>query len=278
MNRFAPTPQTTPERDGRSPTNQGPWTARGRILVLLAVCAMLPWLLGALAADDRRLEVTGGGGSYTFVPVCSSRVVQVRHGDAQLRLTNRHGTLGSLGGSIVSHLDGVVTVEKRKNDGPDNNESADVDRMIAVLRAQIGMDWTWIGLRLGVAGGVRRDSLPTSTGSFAVQTSFFPLPAASLRLGPPLLHGRIGIADGTWDPRFSAFNLGLGFSLADVGPDSHDVGMRGFVGFGADIVDSNKGYFVFGLRIPIENAEIGLQGRVGGEGASGNVYLGLPLR
>ncbi len=256
-----------------------------RLVALCTLMVVLPWLLGALTQPRQRLEVQATGGQYEFVPVCGGRVVQVKHGDALMRLHTRHGRLGALGGDLVTAVDGALTIESRKGEALAHNAPApgqqEVDesqvmtsRTFAYARATIGVDWRWLGLRLGALAGARFED-DTLGNKSRVPLA---LPALALRLGPSAIHLRMSFADGQWDTRPTVLQFGAGLGLP-AHPDDHEPALRGFVGIGGDLQDGNGEFAALGVRYRLEEGgtELGLQGRLGANGSAIGLTFGIPL-
>ncbi len=256
-----------------------------RLLALWSLMVTLPWLLGALTQPRQRLEVQATGGRYEFVPVCGGRVVQVKHGDALLRLQSRHGPLGAIGGDLVTAVDGAISVESRRGEALANETPApgqqQVDesqvvtsRTFTYARVAGGVDWRWLGLRLGALAGIRFED--DTLGNRRREPRAFP--AFALRLGPPAIHLRMSLADGQWDTRPTVLQFGAVLGLPSH-PDDHEPALRGFVGIGGDLQDGNGEFATLGFRYRIEGsgAELGLQGRMGSNGVAMGLTFGVPL-
>lgn len=249
-----------------------------RIAALLALMFIAPALMGALAQPRDRVELRGGGGSYTFVPGCGGQAVQVRHIDVAARLHNRHGPLALFGGDVVTDLDGGMAVEARKDDESfvddttGNAQLLDSDVTYAFARAMVGIDWTWVGLRLGATGGGRFSRNERG----GRDREFRALPNWAFRLGPEWFHARWSLGAGDWDMRPSAMTFTLGWGIGE-GVDDHEPRIRGVIGFTQDVFDTNDGYFLLGARTRVQAFEIGLQGRAGSDGSAGTLYFGVAL-
>ena len=184
-----------------------------------------------------------------------------------------------LGGDAVTDVDLAGSRESRNGDreqavpGTSTTRLVDVRRTTLVARLAGGIDWEYVGFRLGMAGIGMFDH-----GTDGLRTNeFTPMPALALRLGPEALHLRGSVADGTWDLRPSSTQVGLGFALArDL--DDHEPFLRGFVGFSGDLIDANNGYAAAGLRLRVaEGFAVGGQARAGHEGAAAGMYFGVPF-
>ncbi len=272
-----------PVRAGRR--QAGRRHARTRVAGLLGAALVGPWLMGAMAASPTdQVELSGQTGQYVFTPVCSSRAMQVRHSEAQVRWTHRTQPDTALGATVVTHLDLYASrAIKQEQDNANGREELELWLM---LRGQVGLDWSWFGFRLGLGGGGlwddaenaerASDDTSTTTGTTKMDWQWV-IPAVSLRVGPQRLHVRLAIADGTWQLRPTDLTLGVG--IGDGGDDPEAPrDLRGYLGVGGDLRDSSSDpFFYAGARMNLVTINVGLQGRVGPDGWSGGLWLGLPL-
>ncbi|MCO4760123.1 MAG: hypothetical protein KC502_01385 [Myxococcales bacterium] len=253
-------------------------STRARIFALLCCAALGPWMMGALAASPSdQVEVSGQGGEYIFTPICSGQRLQVRHAEAQLRWTHRGQTRQVLGGTFVSHVDMYGSTARKTDQSDAANEagSREGDEMWLLLRAQVGLDWSLLGIKVGAAGG-RRSFTPRNLNHRRSAEPVI-IPAMSLRLGPQHVHFRSALGDGNWQLRPTDLTFGIG--LGDGGTDmTAPRDIRGFIGVGGDMVDASSDTFFYGgVRMNTHPLRVGVQGRVGSDGWAAGLWFGMPL-
>jgi len=252
---------------------------RPRLALLIAIPILAPALIsGVFAASDDRVEVAGQRGSYVYTPICTDRLLQVRHSEGQVRWRHRGPPEALLQSTFSVQLDAYGSVNR--HEPADGGPFVLINERWALGRLQLGFDWTYIGLRWGAAGGARWTERFENNGGVRrsnKSTSALFLPAGSLRIGTQALHLRGAISDGTWQMRPGDVSLGVGFGSGFAHPQA-ELPLRAFIGFGNDLRDASAdGFACVGVRSDMGPVGVGALGRFGPDGWALGMMLSRSL-